>query len=78
MGSGNLGSMISQGSDRGLPPLPSANLLSESRESTGLQFPDTKLRRTSFEGAQADAGKQIWFGIALQQIPCRNTDQPNP
>lgn len=61
MGSGNLGNAASHSSDRGLPPLPSASLLSEGREASGQAQAELKSRRQFTEAPQLDPGMFLYF-----------------
>ena len=47
---------MSHSSDRGLPPLPSASLLSEGRDATGQAQVEPRSRRQFVEGPQLDTG----------------------
>lgn len=83
-GSGNLGSLANHNSDRGLPPLPSANLLGEARDTTNYLQADQSARRMSID--QPEPGKyqrnrayfwkddHYWRGFAclLCKLYCRS------
>lgn len=73
MGSGNLGNAISHSGDRGLPPLPSASLLSEGREASAQAQADSRSRRRSTEAPQLDPGTASAFSALLKHSNCIRT-----